>query len=156
MLHEPCSVALDRMTEDEFLAYRDALLHAYAAELETSTGVAADEAEAMADAHLAVPEDEFHAAVRIRDVATGDVVGEAWLLAADEDAFLMDFRVDSAFQGRGFGRAAMAELEILARNAGARQIRLHVFARNAPARSLYEKHGFEVVSLQMRKRIHPE
>jgi len=147
---------LERMADGDFHAYRESLMRAYAAELETSTGVAGEEAEAMAAAHLAVPEDEFHAAVRIRDAATDERVGAAWIISADEDAFLMDFGIDAEHRGRGYGRAAMAELEELARRAGARQIRLHVFARNAPARGLYEQHGFEVVSLQMRKAIDPE
>jgi len=144
---------LERMGEDDFVAFRQSLLLAYADELCEATGVTTEEAEAMADAHLEVPPDEYHAAVRIRDAATDDAVGAAWMLIADGDAFLMEFRIDEEYRGRGYGRAAMTELEGLARRGGAGQIRLHVFARNAPARALYEQHGFEVVSLQMRKRI---
>jgi ribosomal protein S18 acetylase RimI-like enzyme len=143
------------MAEEEFLEFRGSLLRAYADELCESTGVTTEEAEAMADAHLEVPPDEFHSAVHIRDAATDESVGAAWMLVADADAFLMEFRIDAEYRGRGYGRAAMDELEGLARRGGAQQIRLHVFARNAPARALYERHGFEVVSLQMRKRIGP-
>jgi len=141
------------MAEEEFRLFRAALLQAYADELCEATGVTTEEAEAMADAHLEVPPEEYHAAVRIRDASTDEDVGVAWMLIADGDAFLMEFRIDAAHRGRGFGGAAMAELEGLARRGGANQIRLHVFARNAPARALYERHGFETVSLQMRKRL---
>ena len=48
-------------------------------------------------------------------VDADDAVGAAWILIADEDAFLMEFHIDPAHRGRGYGRAAMTELEGLAR-----------------------------------------
>ena len=44
-------------------------------------------------------------------------------------------------------------LEDHVREDGCRTLRLHVFADNRAARALYEKAGFEIVSLQMRKTL---
>jgi ribosomal protein S18 acetylase RimI-like enzyme len=142
------------MSADEFLEFRDGLMREYAIELADATGVTAEEAEAMADAHLkeSVAEDSpANVPLRIFDPESDAEVGALWLVADGEDSFLMDFRIEEEFRGRGFGRAAMEGVEQLARASGAKQIRLHVFARNRVARTLYERQGYEVVSLQMRK-----
>lgn len=143
------------MDEAEFRLYLEAVHRDYAADLVSSTGVSEEEAAATAAVHLEAPPEEFHAPVRLCDAGTGSAVGRAWVLVADGDAFLADFRIAEEHRGKGYARAAMAELEQWAREAGAEQIRLHVFAANERARDLYERNGFETVSLQMRKRIDP-
>jgi ribosomal protein S18 acetylase RimI-like enzyme len=51
-------------------------------------------------------------------------------------------------EGRGFGRAMMAELERLARERGAREIRLRVHPANERARRLYEGCGYRDAGME--------
>jgi [ribosomal protein S18]-alanine N-acetyltransferase len=62
-------------------------------------------------------------------------------LAADE-AEILTVAVDAAFQGRGIGRALLAENLRQAANAGAKAMFLEVSKDNAPALALYERFGF--------------
>jgi ribosomal protein S18 acetylase RimI-like enzyme len=51
-------------------------------------------------------------------------------------------------EGRGFGRAMMAQLEQLARDRGARDIRLRVHPANERARRVYEGCGYRRVGME--------
>ncbi len=51
-------------------------------------------------------------------------------------------------QGRGYGRAMMAELERLARERGASEIRLRVHPENERARRLYEGCGYHEAGME--------
>lgn len=55
---------------------------------------------------------------------------------------LSDFFVLAPWRGRGIGRALLAAAEDLARALPCSQLLLHVSTGNAPARRLYEAHGF--------------
>lgn len=148
-------IRLEPMSGVERARYEGRMLDAYAAELVEATGVSGEEARAIAETHLALDTEEQEAEQCLHIVAaqSGETVGEAAVVLGGEDAFLLDFRIDDAHQGRGYGSAAMRRIERMATDAGASQIRLHVFARNGGARSLYERRGFEIVSLQMRKSL---
>jgi RimJ/RimL family protein N-acetyltransferase len=54
-------------------------------------------------------------------------------------------------RGRGVGQAALEALEAWARQAGFRQIGLHVFGSNATARRLYARIGYVEVNVTMQK-----
>ncbi len=90
---------------------------------------------------------------RIRLRVRERTVGSAWLLTKQGDAFLADLRIEEEFRGQGYGAAAMKRLEGHLKKKGYPAFRLHVYAQNAAARALYDKLGFEVVSLQMRKTL---
>jgi GNAT superfamily N-acetyltransferase len=89
--------------------------------------------------------------------ADGDVVGHAWLGLADprtgspESAWLYDIRVGEAHRRRGYGDAMLAEIERIAREAGARTLGLNVFGRNRTAIALYTARGYDVTTQQMHK-----
>jgi ribosomal protein S18 acetylase RimI-like enzyme len=51
-------------------------------------------------------------------------------------------------EGRGFGRAMMAQLERLARERGARDIRLRVHPANERARRVYEGSGYRSIGME--------
>ena len=145
-------IRLEPMSGGERADYEARMLDAYARDVAGATGVPDAEARAQAHAHLALEGEEcFH----IVDAQSGRRVGEAALALGGGDAFLLDLRIDDASQGRGYGSAAMRRIEKAASDAGATQLRLHVFAGNRRARELYDRRGFEVVSLQMRKPLQP-
>jgi ribosomal-protein-alanine N-acetyltransferase len=80
-------------------------------------------------------------------IEEGDqVVGYAGLMSVVPEADIQTIAVSSEYRDRGIGAqlltAAMAE----ARDRGCRHLMLEVTSDNAPARRLYERHGFEVIA----------
>ena len=80
----------------------------------------------------------------------GCVLGYAGLDHAGEVADVMTVAVTPAARGRGLGRRLLDELEVRARAGGATYLLLDVRADNAAARSLYERAGFEPLSIRRR------
>ena len=89
------------------------------------------------------------------DDETGEEIGWLWIAERDSDAgkvaWIYDIVVDEALRGRGYGRALMAEAELLAGKMGLSRIELNVFADNAVARSMYESSGYRETARQMAK-----
>jgi GNAT superfamily N-acetyltransferase len=87
----------------------------------------------------------------------GEPVGVLWFAPADglsgNVAFIYDLEIEAAFRGRGYGRAALAALEPLARDLGFDSIGLHVFGDNEVARTLYRTSGYVETDVTMRKRL---
>ena len=65
--------------------------------------------------------------------------------------YVSDLIVSAAHRGRGIGRRLLRAAEALAREAGARTIRLSVKAGNVGARSLYAAEGFEEAEIYLEK-----
>ena len=98
-----------------------------------------------------------HFFVRLQDADSGADVGTLWWEEADRpagrEAWIYNLLVDEAARRRGYARAALHELERVARERGMQQLGLHVFGRNHGARRLYEELGFEPTSITMRKKL---
>src|SRR5579871_4952234 len=58
-------------------------------------------------------------------------------------ATITDLYLEPEFRGRGFGRMILKQIEAHCRRAGIAGLELQVERRNAPARKLYRKFGFE-------------
>lgn len=85
-------------------------------------------------------------------------VGYAWLnleprIATTGEAWIYDIEVDPGLRGRGYGRRLLVVAEDEARRAGATHLGLNVFGTNAVTRSLCERSGYEVTTMQMRKAL---
>lgn len=63
--------------------------------------------------------------------------------------YIDDLCVDSAFRGRGIGRALVAFVRGYARDIGADSLELNVWECNADAKEFYEKLGFATQSRHM-------
>ena len=91
--------------------------------------------------------------------AAGEVVGAVWLgleeprSGSPDMAWLYDIRVAEPHRRAGYGRAILAAVEEVAREAGATRLGLNVFGHNQPAISLYQSSGYEVTTQQMAKRL---
>ena len=142
-------------------AWRVASIAAYAADMVRVGSWPQESAEERAAALFAsvVPDGRDTAGHEFRSIVTdsGDAVGALWF-AAEVDvghgtAFIWDIAIDPAHRGRGYGRAAMDELEPLARSLGYDTIRLHVFGDNAVARGLYQRVGYTETDVTMVKLI---
>ena len=102
-----------------------------------------DEADALR--FLAEPED-----VHVLGRSGGSVVAFGMLRGWQEGYVRpsLGLAVARDSEGRGFGRAMLAELERLARARGATEIRLRVHPANARARRLYEGSGYHDVGME--------
>ena len=82
-------------------------------------------------------------------------IGMVWYEMREDDgrksAFIYDFRIDEAERGKGYGKETLARIDERLRSLGARSVGLNVLGHNQRARALYEKHGFKVESIAMRK-----
>lgn len=89
------------------------------------------------------------------DEARGERVGHIWYFhdGKRERVFLYDIAIDEHRRRKGYAQQALARLEEEARALGATHIALHVFGHNTAARRLYEKAGYEVTNVNMRKWI---
>jgi ribosomal protein S18 acetylase RimI-like enzyme len=67
--------------------------------------------------------------------------------------WIYDIRIDEAYRGRGYGRAAMLLVEAEARERGYGRIGLNVFGGNDVARNLYRSLGYEENAIVMSKAV---
>ena len=148
------------MTGDEFDAWREQTLRAYADE-QVAAGVW--------EPHDALETARRHQAALLPDgrdtpgmlflaatLAAGTPVGVLWLglthpRGTRDCAFLYDIEVRPEHRGAGLGRALLAAAEEAARAGGAGALELNVFGANARAVHLYTSAGYTVVTQQMRK-----
>lgn len=87
-------------------------------------------------------------AILLVDEEEGRVVGylDYWILY--EQAQVATIGVDPEYQNRGIGSALLSYAEKDAADQGCETFSLEVRVSNAPARHLYEKHGFIQVNIR--------
>lgn len=151
------------MTEAEYLAYREFAVEGYALEIAKSSGHSLAAAQAKAEEQFqyllpqgwATPEQEFYVLI-----ANAQQIGTLWINTRGEGeqrhSFIYDFLIDDAFQGKGYGTAALERLKAVTEAAGAHSIRLHVFGHNKRAIHLYEKMGFVATNINMQLDLAPK
>jgi ribosomal protein S18 acetylase RimI-like enzyme len=156
------SVRLEPMTQHEYDAFALTAEGNYAADIARSGTRPEQEAREKAAADFArlLPEGLQTPDHLLLTAYDGDQpVGSLWLhlqsTSVGPEAFIYDIEVREDLRRRGYGRALMAAAEQLWRDRGIVSVGLNVFGDNAAARSLYEQMGFEVTSVQMRKRLLP-
>ena len=93
--------------------------------------------------------------MHLHDAASDERVGTLWWAetaqGATLEAYVYSLEIDESARRRGFARAALVELERVAREHGIGQLALHVFGHNHGARRLYDALGFEPTSINLRK-----
>ncbi|MBV8464385.1 MAG: GNAT family N-acetyltransferase [Burkholderiales bacterium] len=100
------------------------------------------------------PPDRHAAGQRFyRVIGDGEVVGGLWLQIDADILFVMQLTIIEASRQAGWGRAAMQEVEAMARTMGMRRLALNVFFNNTPALQLYESEGYSGYMQQMIKRL---
>ena len=80
----------------------------------------------------------------------GGLAGYAGLLVPGPEADIQTIAVAPSAQGRGVGTQLLRALTERAGRSGARSLLLEVRADNAPAVALYEREGFERISVRRR------
>lgn len=101
---------------------------------------------------LATPDNHLFE-ILVRD--GGPVAGFLWLAIERRDegisGFVYDIKISPGYRRQGHASRALTALEAVASAQGATSLGLHVFAFNAGARALYERLGYRVASLNLRK-----
>jgi ribosomal protein S18 acetylase RimI-like enzyme len=154
------SVRLVPLTEVQFDAYEQAEVQGYAA-LNVRAGYWAEEdaLERAWNEHRALLTEGMQTAghhfCSVTDAGSGQPVGVVWW---SEDrggsvprAFLYHIIIDEQMRRRGYGSAALVEVEEQARRLGMSLVGLHVAAHNLEAIRVYERLGFKTAGLNMVK-----
>jgi ribosomal protein S18 acetylase RimI-like enzyme len=151
-------VRLRPITPQEFPAFREASEAGYAEGIELHGGQTHEAAldKAKADMTAILPQGlETHGHWIFIVEAEGVDVGRLWLAerasGGRQVLFVYDITIDSAWQGRGYGRAAMRLAEEEARARGIAHMELNVFGGNDVARGLYRSLGYVESAVLMRK-----
>ena len=126
-------------------------LKALAAEPGINIPLAPDEIKTTLDEEKDLLESiaESPSAIMLVAEAEGALVGELSLRAisprrAVRHVATLGMSVKADWRGKGVGRALLTEALAWAPSAGITRVELYVYARNAPAIALYEKHGFAI------------
>ncbi|MGP3748488.1 GNAT family N-acetyltransferase [Bacillus sp. 3A_MP1] len=87
----------------------------------------------------------------------GERRGWLWLYAdpfhPQKEAFIYSFGLYEAFRGKGLAQLALQTLDERARELGVERLALHVFAHNETAVYLYQKMGYAMTNIRMRKQL---
>jgi ribosomal protein S18 acetylase RimI-like enzyme len=150
------------MRDSEYPAYLDYFIPDYAAEIAANYGLSS--LEALEQAKREIRDDLPHGVDTTGQVmlcvinhASGadSVVGYLWYQPdpATRSAFIKDFHIFPAHQGKGFGKQALNALEAELVRTGFEQIKLRVAQDNKRARHVYEITRFRVTGVNMSKTI---
>lgn len=156
------TVTVRVMTQDEYDDWQRDIAEAYADE-QVSAGRWPQEGAVQRardeNARLLPQGPETPRMLVLRGIdGTGEPVGRAWVgldhpRGAPDVAFLYDIEVLASRRGSGYGRALLAAVEDVVRQAGVPALELNVFGPNRAAISLYDSAGYEVTTQQMRKSL---
>ena len=151
-------ISLVKMTTEDFSAFLEKLIPAYAAEKVTSGNWIASEAlersrlefEHILPQGIDTPQNFVGKLLDETQVP----IGYLWYARREEDpeaAFIFDFEIYEPFRRRGYASEALQLLEERARQEGIKRLVLHVFGHNTAARELYRKLGYIETNLYLRK-----
>jgi ribosomal protein S18 acetylase RimI-like enzyme len=152
-------IHFEKMRVSEFEKFTGEMTPEYAKDLEKSMLITAEDAKQRAEDQLQqlLPEGMETEGHHFFTVKTDEKqeAGALWIFMNTDEkrAFIYDIVVHERFRGQGYGKATLAKLEEVVREMGGNAIGLHVFGDNERAEKLYRKMGYEVVSMNMLKRI---
>ena len=154
-------VILEPMSVEAWEHWRAGAVRSYAKDKVRVGAWSADEAEERSEREFAqlLPDGLATPGHDLRSIVNeaGKVVGALWFGPLNEIGrgmcFIWDIEVVEAARGHGYGRAALAALEPIARDLGYDAIGLHVFGDNEIARGLYRSSGYVETDVSMRKAL---
>nr|WP_276516646.1 GNAT family N-acetyltransferase [Fictibacillus nanhaiensis] len=148
---------LEKMNAEEFQRYLSFAIKTFADEQITSGNWEPQEAirNAKKEFEKLLPEGQNTENHNLFIIRVGDKeVGVIWLATkTDEKGFIYDITIWDEYQGKGYGKKTMKEIETFAKENGIKSIGLHVFGQNKVARDLYEKLGYKETNIKMEKTL---
>ncbi|MEB2298955.1 GNAT family N-acetyltransferase [Lysinibacillus xylanilyticus] len=153
-------ITLQPMNQEEFKQYISYAIEDYAKDKVASGNWSEDEAIDLSRESFErlLPKDEKTENNHLLSIFHNDIlVGMIWISQKaptnPSEGFIYDFVIFEQYQGQGYGKKAMKEAEIIAKELGMNKIGLNVFGHNKIARGLYEKMGYEITNITMAKTI---
>jgi uncharacterized protein (DUF952 family)/GNAT superfamily N-acetyltransferase len=157
----PNRITIVEMTPEEFVWFQKRSLDNYAMDIARSHSIPMDQARAAAlkqhseiiPQGMKTPRHFFYS---IRDPDKNSI-GVLWWAVCEvmgkECCFVYDIFIEEQHRGKTYGSQALRWLELQAKALAIDDIRLHVFGHNPDAQRLYTKIGFNVISVQMTKKL---
>ncbi|MFJ8065450.1 GNAT family N-acetyltransferase [Psychrobacillus sp. NPDC096426] len=150
-------VELVLMNSDEYQKYLSSAIKSYAEEKVLSGNWDQEESISKAKEEYSklLPKGEKTESNFLYTVLNEDkAVGVIWLAQKSEkEGFIYDIYILEKYQGFGYGKEAMRQIENVGQKLGMNKIGLHVFGHNKVARGLYEKLGYQTTNVLMEKEI---
>ncbi len=149
-------ITLQQMTSSEYDSFKVSTVKSFAAGNVTAGTWKQSGAENKAEAMLKqlLPDGNVTAGHRFYTITTDqENLGTLWVFVQGSSAFLFDIMLDKRFRGVGYGRQTMTVMEKMLADEGIREVELHVFGHNAPARALYQKIGYLETDITMKKKL---
>ncbi|WP_038827540.1 GNAT family N-acetyltransferase [Bacillus subtilis] len=152
---------LEDMTEEEFETFRGMSVQNYAKQNTTSgtwTEKEAFEKSEQAYENM-IPNGRDSSNHYFWNITNDqrERMGWLWLYAdplhPQKEAFIYSFGLYEAFRGKGLAQLALQTLDEKARELGTERLALHVFAHNETAVYLYQKMGYAMTNIRMRKQL---
>ncbi|WP_338651561.1 GNAT family N-acetyltransferase [Lysinibacillus sp. Y5S-8] len=153
-------ISLKPMNQEEFKQYISYAIEDYAKDKIASGNWSEDEAINLSRESFErlLPNGEKTENNHLLSIFHDDIlVGMIWISQKapknPNEGYIYDFVIFEQYQGQGYGKKAMKEAEIIAKELGMNKIGLNVFGHNKIARGLYEKMGYEITNITMAKTI---
>ncbi|MDE5054443.1 GNAT family N-acetyltransferase (plasmid) [Niallia taxi] len=153
-------ITLQPMNQEEFKQYISYAIKDYAKDKIASGNWSENEAIDLSKKAFErlLPKDEKTENNHLFSIFHNNIlVGMIWISQKEptnsNEGFIYDFVIFEQYQGLGYGKKAMKEVEIIAKQLGMNKMVLHVFGHNKIARGLYEKMGYEITNITMAKTI---
>ncbi len=147
----PARVVLRPMTADEFAAYREQIVTAYAQDM-VDAGAYDDLPTALTASERStqelLPDGPASPGHHLWFAVDGDtVVGILWIHADGAKAFIYDIEVRDELRRQGYGQEMLDAGGAAAIQLGARTLGLNVFGHNDGAHAMYQRAGYDTTEL---------
>jgi ribosomal protein S18 acetylase RimI-like enzyme len=151
-------IKLVLMNSDEYQKYISSSIKSYAEEKVLSGNWNQEESISKAEEEYTrlLPKGEKTEGNFLYTILNDDEkpVGVIWLAQLSEQkGYIYDINILEKYQGFGYGKEAMKQIENVGQKLGMKKIGLHVFGHNKVARGLYDKLGYQTTNVLMEKEI---
>ncbi|WP_413286966.1 GNAT family N-acetyltransferase [Bacillus mojavensis] len=155
------ALTLEDMTVEEFKAFRGMSVQNYAKQnIASGTWTEKEAIEKSEQAYeKMIPDGRNSSNHNFWNITNeqGERIGWLWLYAdplhPQKEAFIYSFGLYEAYRGKGLAQLALQTLDERAREMGVERLALHVFAHNETAVHLYQKMGYIMTNIKMRRQL---
>ncbi|MFS0664940.1 GNAT family N-acetyltransferase [Bacillus mojavensis] len=155
------ALTLEDMTVEEFKAFRGMSVQNYAKQnIASGTWTEKEAIEKSEQAYeKMIPDGRNSSNHNFWNITNeqGERIGWLWLYAdplhPQKEAFIYSFGLYEAYRGKGLAQLALQTLDGRAREMGVERLALHVFAHNETAVHLYQKMGYIMTNIKMRRQL---
>ncbi|MCM3690869.1 GNAT family N-acetyltransferase [Neobacillus niacini] len=150
-------IKLVLMSSDEYQEYISSAIKSYAEEKVLSGNWNQEESMSKAEEEYTrlLPNGEKTESNFLYTIQKDDsAIGVIWLAQLSEiKGYIYDIYIVEKYQGMGYAKEAMIQIEKIGQKLGMKKIGLHVFGHNKVARGLYDKLGYQTTNVLMEKEI---